>query len=110
MAATPSAQYSLTVRVEIPHRLGMLGHVAVAIGEAGGLIQTVDIVELRPDIVVRDITFDAPSQARWAAILAAIQSVPGVRVVETVDRTFRLHVGGKIEVRSKRSLRTRDDL
>ncbi len=54
--ATPSAQYSLTVRVEIPHRLGMLGHVAVAIGEAGGLIRTVDIVELRPDVVVRDIT------------------------------------------------------
>src|SRR6187401_379356 len=110
MAATPSAQYSLTVRVEIPHRLGMLGHVAVAIGEAGGLIQTVDVVEIQPDIVVRDITFDATGRDAWDRILAAVRTVEGVRIVETVDRTFRLHVGGKIEMRNKSALETRDDL
>src|SRR3954451_926172 len=110
MAATPSAQYSLTVRVEIPHRLGMLGHVAVAIGEAGGLIQTVDVVEIRPDIVVRDITFDATGRDAWERILAAIGTVEGVKIVETVDNTFRMHVGGKIEIRNKSELKTRDDL
>src|SRR4051794_16736268 len=110
MAATPSAQYSLTVRVEIPHRLGMLGHVAVAIGEAGGLIQTVDVVEIQPDIVVRDITFDATGRDAWDRILAAVRTVEGVRIVETVDRTFRMHVGGKIELRNKSPLETRDDL
>ncbi|MCW2967381.1 MAG: NAD-dependent malic enzyme [Solirubrobacteraceae bacterium] len=108
--ASPSAQYSLTVRVEIPHRLGMLGYVAVAIGEAGGLIQTVDIVELRSDIVVRDITFDAESREHWDRILDAIRTVEGVVIVETIDRTFRMHVGGKIEMRNKSELRTRDDL
>ncbi len=108
--ATPSAQYSLTVRVEIPHRLGMLGHTAVAIGEAGGLIQTVDIVELRPDVVVRDITFDATSRAHWDEILAAVRTVEGVKIVETVDRTFRMHVGGKIEMHNKHPVKTRDDL
>jgi malate dehydrogenase (oxaloacetate-decarboxylating) len=108
--ATPSAQYSLTVRVEIPHRLGMLGHVAVAIGEAGGLIQTVDVVEIQPDIVVRDITFDATGRDAWERILAAVRTVEGVRIVETVDRTFRMHVGGKIEMRNKSALETRDDL
>ena len=107
---SPSPQYSLTVRVEIPHRLGMLGYVAVAIGEAGGLIQTVDIVELRPDIVVRDITFDACGHADWDRILDAIRTVSGVRVVEAVDRTFRMHVGGKIEMRNKHAVRTRDAL
>src|SRR4051812_1274131 len=110
MAATPSAQYSLTVRVEIPHRLGMLGHVAVAIGEAGGLIQTVDVVEIQPEIVVRDITFDASGRDAWDRILAAVRTVEGVKIVETVDRTFRMHVGGKIEMRNKSELRTRDDL
>src|SRR3954447_5170210 len=110
MAATPSAQYSLTVRVEIPHRLGMLGHVAVAIGEAGGLIQTVDVGEIQPDIVVRDITFDATGRDAWERILAALRTVEGVRIVETVDRTFRMHVGGKIEMRNKSALETRDDL
>src|SRR4051794_31003286 len=110
MAATPSAQYSLTVRVEIPHRLGMLGHVAVAIGEAGGLIQTVDVVEIQPDIVVRDITFDATGRDAWERILAAIRTVEGIKIVETVDRTFRMHVGGKIEMQNKSPLQTRDDL
>src|SRR3954462_1970016 len=110
MAATPSAQYSLTVRVEIPHRLGMLGHVAVAIGEAGGLIQTVDVVEIQPDIVVRDITFDATGRDAWERILAAVGTVEGVKIVETVDNTFRMHVGGKIELHNKSELKTRDDL
>jgi malate dehydrogenase (oxaloacetate-decarboxylating) len=108
--ATPSAQYSLTVRVEIPHRLGMLGHVAVAIGEAGGLIRTVDIVEMKPDVVVRDITFDAVNRAQWEEILGAVRTVEGVRIVETVDRTFRMHVGGKIEMRNKQPVKTREDL
>src|SRR4051812_22421245 len=110
MAATPSAQYSLTVRVEIPHRLGMLGHVAVAIGEAGGLIQTVDVVEIHPDIVVRDITFDATARDAWDRILPAIRTVEGIGIVKTVDRTFRMHVGGKIEMSNKAALETRDDL
>src|SRR3954453_14876821 len=105
MAATPSAQYSLTVRVEIPHRLGMLGHVAVAIGEAGGLIQTVDVVEIQPDVVVRDITFDATGRHAWGGILAAIGTVEGVKIVETVDRTFRMPLGGKIEIRNKSELK-----
>src|SRR5688572_22918831 len=108
--ATPSAQYSLTVRVEIPHRLGMLGHVAVAIGEAGGLIQTVDVVEISPEIVVRDITFDASGRDAWDRIIAAIKTVEGIKILETVDRTFRMHVGGKIEMRNKSALETRDDL
>src|SRR3954467_1377552 len=110
MAATPSAQYSLTVRVEIPHRLGMLGHVAVAIGEAGGVVPTVELVGIRPEIVVRDITFDASGRDAWDRVLAAIRTVEGIKIVETVDRTFRMHVGGKIEMHNKSALQTRDDL
>src|SRR3954451_3557066 len=108
--ASPSAQYSLTLRVEIPHRLGMLGYVAVAIGEAGGLIRTVDIVELNPEVVIRDITFDASGRDAWERIMAAVEKVDGIRILETVDRTFAMHVGGKIEQHNKHELRTREDL
>jgi malate dehydrogenase (oxaloacetate-decarboxylating) len=110
MSATPSAQYSLTIRVEIAHRPGMLGRVAGAIGKAGGIIGAVDLVEVSEDKLLRDITVDAADQEQWEAITRALDELDGVRVVDTTDRTFLLHVGGKIEQRNKHPLRTRDDL
>src|SRR5918997_110002 len=110
MAMTPSAQYSLTIRVEIDHRPGMLGQVASAIGRAGGVIGTVDLVEVSDTTLLRDITVDAAEEEQWGAITAALDAIDGVRVVDTTDRTFLMHVGGKIEQRNKHPLRTRDDL
>jgi malate dehydrogenase (oxaloacetate-decarboxylating) len=110
MSATPSAQFSLTIRVEIAHRPGMLGQVAGAIGRAGGIIGAVDLVEVSEDKLLRDITIDAADQEQWDAITRALDELDGVRVVDTTDRTFLLHVGGKIEQRNKHPLRTRDDL
>jgi malate dehydrogenase (oxaloacetate-decarboxylating) len=109
MSSTPSAQYSLTLRVEIDHKPGMLGQVAGAIGAAGGVIGAVDLVEVG-ERLIRDITVDAAGQEHWAAIVAAIDAVQGARVIDTTDRTFLLHVGGKIELRNKHPLRSRDDL
>jgi len=108
--STPSAQYSLTIRVEIEHKPGMLGQVAGAIGKAGGIIGAVDLVEVSGDKLLRDITVDATDQSHWEAILAAIDELDGARVVDTTDRTFLLHVGGKIEQHNKSPLKTRDDL
>ncbi|MGZ4267816.1 MAG: malic enzyme-like NAD(P)-binding protein [Solirubrobacteraceae bacterium] len=110
MGSTPSAQYSLTIRVEIAHRPGMLGLVAGAIGAAGGVIGAVDLVQVGEGQVLRDITVDASGPDQWSAITAALDAIDGVRVVDTTDRTFLLHVGGKIEQRNKSPLRTRDDL
>jgi malate dehydrogenase (oxaloacetate-decarboxylating) len=110
MSATPSAQFSLTIRVEIAHRPGMLGQVAGAIGKAGGTIGAVDLVEVSDEKLLRDITVDAADQEQWDAITRALDELDGVRVVDTTDRTFLLHVGGKIEQRNKHPLRTRDDL
>jgi malate dehydrogenase (oxaloacetate-decarboxylating) len=106
----PSAQFSLTIRVSIPHRPGMLGRVASAIGEAGGVIGAVDLLEIDDVHSVRDMTVDTPSQEAWAAVEAAIRRVEGVRIIDVADRTLRLHVGGKIEQHNKHPLRTRDDL
>ena len=110
MPLTPSAQYSVTLRVEIVDRPGMLGRVASAIGEAGGTIGAVDLIAIEDDRAVRDITVAGGDQEHWRTITAAVDAIDGVRVIDTTDRTLLLHVGGKIEMRNKHPLKTRDDL
>src|SRR5438093_13248002 len=106
----PSASYSLTVRLAIQNRPGMLGRVAMAIGDAGGDIGAVDLVESGRDRIVRDITINARDSNHGQQIVAQVKRTAGVRVVNISDRTFLMHLGGKIEVRSKVPIRTRDDL
>jgi malate dehydrogenase (oxaloacetate-decarboxylating) len=110
MAPTPSAQYSLTLRVEIDHLPGMLGKVASAIGEAGGTIGAVDLVGVEGPHTIRDITVETGQDADWPKLTDAVNAVDGARVLDTTDRTFMLHLGGKIELRNKSPLKSRDDL
>jgi malate dehydrogenase (oxaloacetate-decarboxylating) len=108
--AVPSASYSLTVRLEIENKPGMLGKVTSAIGKAGGDIGAVDLVEMSGGRVLRDITIKASDSQHGQAIIERLRSLAGVRVANISDRTFLMHLGGKIEVRSKVPIRTRDDL
>jgi malate dehydrogenase (oxaloacetate-decarboxylating) len=108
--ASVSAQYSLTIRVEIAHKPGMLGQVASAIGGVGGVIGAIDIVDISQDKLIRDITVDAAGPEQWDAITGAIDALDGVSVIDTTDRTFLMHLGGKIEQHNKMPLKTRDDL
>ena len=110
MAATPSAQYSLTLRVEIDHLPGMLGKVASAIGAAGGTIGAVDLVQMDGGHTIRDITVDTGDASDWPRLTDAVDAVEGARVLDATDRTFTLHIGGKIELQNKSPLKTRDDL
>jgi malate dehydrogenase (oxaloacetate-decarboxylating) len=110
VATHPSAQYSLTLRVEIDHHPGMLGKVATAIGEAGGTIGAVDLVKADGLRTIRDITVDTADASEWPRLTEAVESIPGAHVLDVTDRTFMLHVGGKIEVQNKSPLKTRDDL
>ncbi|MBI4246035.1 MAG: NAD-dependent malic enzyme [Candidatus Rokubacteria bacterium] len=110
MAIAPSASYSLTVRLEIRNRPGMLGRVASAIGGAGGDIGAVDLVESLRDRVIRDITIKARDSVHGQQIVNRLRRAAGVRVVNVSDRTFLMHLGGKIEIRNKVPVRTRDDL
>jgi malate dehydrogenase (oxaloacetate-decarboxylating) len=107
---TPSAQFSLTIRLEIADRPGSLGRVAAAIGEAGGSIGQVDLIEVRDGLTVRDVTVDAGDQDHWAQILGALEALDVAHVVDTTDRTFLIHLGGKIEQVNKVPVVTRDDL
>jgi malate dehydrogenase (oxaloacetate-decarboxylating) len=106
----PSASYSLTVRLEIRNKPGMLGQVTSAIGAAGGDIGAVDLVEMSRDRVVRDITIKASDSRHGQQIVDRLRGRPGVTVANVSDRTFLMHLGGKIEVRSKVPVRSRDDL
>jgi malate dehydrogenase (oxaloacetate-decarboxylating) len=110
MATTPSAQYSVTLRVEIADLPGMLGKVASAIGDAGGTIGAIDLVQVDGGRMIRDITVETASADDWPRLSAAVAAVPGARVLDATDRTFMLHIGGKIEMHNKSPLRTRDDL
>jgi malate dehydrogenase (oxaloacetate-decarboxylating) len=105
-----SAQYSIVLRVKIDHRPGMLGLVATAIGEAGGSIGSVDLVAIEDGHTLRDITIETAGEEHAASIGDAVNEVDGARLVEITDRTFQMHIGGKIEQRNKLPVRTRDDL
>jgi malate dehydrogenase (oxaloacetate-decarboxylating) len=106
----PSASYSFTVRLQIANRPGMLGRVASAIGDAGGDIGAVDLVETTGERTERDITVKARDSVHAQQIVGRLRRVPGVRIGTISDRTFLMHLGGKIEVRNKVPIRTRDDL
>ncbi len=110
MSATPSAQYRLNIRVKLEDSQGILGLVTTAIGEAGGMVGAVDLVQAGDGHSLRDIVVDASGSEHWQEILDAIDAIAGAEVIDTTDRTFLLHVGGKIEQHNKHPLKTRDDL
>ncbi len=110
MVPKTSASYSITMRVEIQNRIGMLGRVMSAIGKAGGDIGAVDIAGFGKNTVIRDITVNARDETHEKQIAAAVGKLPGVKVVNVSDRTFLMHLGGKITVNAKAPIKTRNVL
>jgi malate dehydrogenase (oxaloacetate-decarboxylating) len=108
--ATPNASYSVRIRVALPNVPGVLGRLATAIGNAGGNISHLEVVESDGADIIEDVTVFAADEAHVQRIRAAVEGVDGVTVQKVRDRTFDMHVGGKIEVRSKMPLHDRDDL
>ncbi|HVX42587.1 MAG TPA: NAD-dependent malic enzyme [Mycobacteriales bacterium] len=88
----------------------VVGRVATAVGQAGGVVTAIDVADSRHDRIVVDITCSATDGEHADEIVAALRAVDGVTVHKVSDRTFLLHIGGKIEVASKVPLRNRDDL
>ncbi|MGQ4809637.1 NAD-dependent malic enzyme [Candidatus Entotheonellaceae bacterium PAL068K] len=110
MDVTPSASYSVTLRVEIQNRPGMLGHLTSEIGRLGGDIGAIDIVSVGHGAMVRDLTVNCRDTAHAQQLVEAITALENVELVHHSDRTFLLHLGGKIEVVSRAPIKTRDDL
>ncbi|GAB3506162.1 NAD-dependent malic enzyme [Amycolatopsis cihanbeyliensis] len=106
----PGPGYSITVRVEAPPSASAAGDLTTAVGKVSGVLTAFDVVESRSDAIVVDITANVSSADHAEDITTALNSLPGVRVRKISDRTFLLHLGGKLEVNPKVALRNRDDL
>ncbi len=110
MIRTPSASYSILVRIEILNKPGMLGKVTSAIGKAGGDIGSIDIVGSKKNTIIRDIVVSVGDVPMGQKVVDRLKRVKGVHVVNVTDRTFMVHQGGKIEIKNKIPLNTREDL
>ncbi|MGH8964242.1 MAG: NAD-dependent malic enzyme, partial [Actinomycetes bacterium] len=106
----PGPGYAITARVEVPASASAAGDLAMAVGRVGGVVTAFDVVESHTATLVVDISCNALNESHAGEITATLEALPGVRVRKVSDRTFLVHLGGKLEVQSKVSLRNRDDL
>jgi malate dehydrogenase (oxaloacetate-decarboxylating) len=106
----PSASYSITMRVHLQQTPGSFARVAAAIGETGAILGAIDLVRVEGREVVRDVTVACADLDHSQAVVAAVSALPGVQVEHVSDRTFLMHLGGKLEVKPKVTVKTRDDL
>jgi malate dehydrogenase (oxaloacetate-decarboxylating) len=106
----PSASYSFTMRIHAPQTPGSFARVAVAIGDAGAILGAIDLVRVETATVVRDITVACVDAEHGERVVAAVRGLQDITVDSVSDRTFLLHKGGKIEIRAKVPITTRDDL
>ncbi|AZI57253.1 NAD-dependent malic enzyme [Nakamurella antarctica] len=108
--AVPGPGYSITMRIAAPPSASAAGDLTSEVGRAGGVITAFDVVESTGTLMVVDLSCNALSQEHADEIKAAVNTLEGVTVRKVSDRTFLVHLGGKIEVTSKVPLRNRDDL
>jgi malate dehydrogenase (oxaloacetate-decarboxylating) len=106
----PSAGFSITVRVAATADASAIGRLTTAVGEAGAIVTALDVVDSDHLRVVADMTCDTADAFHADQVVAALRGLEGVEVRKVSDRTFLLHLGGKIEVTPKVALRTRDEL
>src|SRR4051794_20811415 len=110
MASLPSISYSITVRLDAPAGGNAVSRLTTAVEQAGGIVTALDVTGSGQDRITIDVTCAASDTAHAQQITAALAAVEGVTVRKVSDRTFLLHLGGKIEVTSKVPIRNRDDL
>jgi len=106
----PSAGFSITVRVSVVADPYAIGRLTTAVGEAGGIVTALDVVDSDPVTIVVDLTCDTADSSHAAQVTQALEDLDGVDVRQVSDRTFLLHLGGKLEVTPKIALRNRDEL
>ncbi|NJM18567.1 MAG: NAD-dependent malic enzyme [Richelia sp. RM2_1_2] len=107
---TPNSSFSLTLRLEIPNRIGMFASVTNAIAASGGNLGQIDLIEQSRQVSIRDITVDAASTEHADNIIQAVKALPVIKVINVYDRTFDLHRGGKISITSRIQLKSISDL
>lgn len=108
--AVTSASNAVTLRLKLENTPGTLARVTGAIGDAGGNIGSIDIVRVEPEYLIRDLTINTAGEEHIREIVEILAAIDGIEMLDASDRTFLLHQGGKIEVRSRFRIRTRDQL
>ncbi len=108
--ANTSPGYGITIRVEGKPEFQPVAEITTIITREGAMITALDVAESQLDNVVIDVTCDAVDSNHAEKITAALAASPILSVRKVSDRTFLLHLGGKLEVQSKVPLKTRDDL
>lgn len=106
----PNASNSIIIRLKLKNQPGMLAKAMTAIGEKGGDVGAVDIVRFEDGFVIRDITVNTSHEDHADDITQHLQSLSEIETLHISDRTFAFHIGGKIEIKSKNAIKTRDDL
>src|SRR5450756_1434933 len=106
----PSVSYSITARLEVASHSRGVSEITRAVEHAGGVVTALDVNSGTHGKLRVDVTCAATDTAHAESLVAAMAAIPGVSVHKVSDRTFLLHLGGKIEMRSKVPLRNRDDL
>jgi len=106
----PSAGFTFTIRIKFRNTVGIIGEGLSAIGEAGGDVGAIDIVDVEKGFIIRDITVRARDEQHCDEIVAKLRKLTTLDIVHVSDMTFLMHLGGKIEIRNKAPLKTRSDL
>jgi malate dehydrogenase (oxaloacetate-decarboxylating) len=107
----PSVSYSFTARLEVASHGRAVSEITRAVEQAGGVVTALDVSSGSNRGKLRvDVTCAAIDTAHSESLVGALREIPGVTVHKVSDRTFLMHLGGKIEMRSKVPLRNRDDL
>jgi malate dehydrogenase (oxaloacetate-decarboxylating) len=107
---SPTAAFSVTIRVRFENVPGTLGRLAVAIGDVGGNIVALEGFEAKEDHLDEDLIVNCRSEEHIEEVCAALHDLDGVEVISVSDRTFDMHDGGKIEVLARMPVADRDDL
>jgi malate dehydrogenase (oxaloacetate-decarboxylating) len=101
---------TIIMRVETPSTAGAFGALALAIGDAGGVVGAVDTHKVTRTHVIRDVSITVSSESVGDGVRAAIERLPDFRILNVSDTTFLAHLGGKIRIEGKMPVRTRADL
>ena len=107
---SPTAAFSISVRVRFDNQPGVLGRLAAAIGAVGANIVAFEGFEARDEFLDEDLIVNCSSEEHSQEVAEAIRNLEGVEVLSVSDRTFDMHQGGKIKVLARMEVKDRDDL
>jgi malate dehydrogenase (oxaloacetate-decarboxylating) len=110
MASIAGASTSIILRLEMHKERVTFGQIATAISDGGGDIVAIDVSGASKTTTIRDITVHVNDSNMTDAIVAKLEKLPGVKIINVSDQTFLMHLGGKIETNPKVPIKNRDDL